>query len=75
MVTFEQFGDSSLNFTLRCCVSTIERRWQIVHDLNVAINKILKEHDIEIPFPQRDLHIIDGNSPLEVADESSDEAN
>lgn len=66
MVTFEEFGDSSLNFTLRCCVSTIERRWQIIHELNVAINTVLKENNIEIPFPQRDLHIIDGLTPLEV---------
>jgi potassium efflux system protein len=67
MVTFEEFGDSSLNFTLRCCVSTIERRWAIVHELNVAIDNVLKENNIEIPFPQRDLHIIDGISPLEIA--------
>jgi len=75
MVTFEEFGDSSLNFTLRCCVSTIERRWQIVHDLNVAINNVLKEHNIEIPFPQRDIHIIDGSPALEATDENSNEAN
>lgn len=81
MVTFEEFGDSSLNFTLRCCVSTIERRWQIVHELNVAINGVLKEHNIEIPFPQHDLHIINGgsplngSSPLEVTHENSDKTN
>ena len=72
MVTFEEFGDSSLNFTLRCCISTIERRWPIIHELNVAINSVLKEHDIEIPFPQRDLHIIDGSSPLEITDKNAD---
>lgn len=71
MVTFEEFGDSSLNFTLRCCVSTIERRWQIIHELNVAINLVLKEHNIEIPFPQRDLHIIDGIHPEKIADENA----
>jgi len=74
MVTFEEFGDSSLNFTLRCCVSTIERRWQIIHELNVAINTVLKEHSIEIPFPQRDLHIIERPNPLEITDENSNEA-
>ena len=58
VVTFEEFGDSSLNFTLRCCVSTIERRWIIVHDLNVAINRALTAENISIPFPQRDVHII-----------------
>lgn len=59
MVTFEEFADSSLNFTLRCCVSTIERRWLIIHDLNVAINRALEAESISIPYPQRDLHIID----------------
>ena len=58
VVTFEEFGDSSLNFTLRCCVSTIERRWIIVHDLNVAINQALATENISIPFPQRDVHLI-----------------
>ena len=72
LVTFEEFGDSSLNFTLRCCISTIERRWPIIHELNVAINTVLKEHDIEIPFPQRDLHIIDGTSPLETTEDNAD---
>ncbi len=75
MVTFEEFGDSSLNFTLRCCVSTIERRWHIVHELNVAINTVLKEHNIEIPFPQRDLHIIDRPMPLETTDENANAQN
>lgn len=58
VVTFEEFGDSSLNFTLRCCVSTIERRWIIVHDLNVAINQALTAENISIPFPQRDVRLI-----------------
>ena len=62
VVTFEEFGDSSLNFTLRCCVSTIERRWIIVHDLNVAINRALAAENISIPFPQRDVHIISPES-------------
>ncbi len=53
---FQQFGDSSLNFQLRCwCpfdvgLGTVSR-------LNVAINDALAEAGIEIPFPQRDLHV------------------
>ena len=58
VVTFQEFGDSSLNFTLRCCVSTIERRWIIIHELNVAINRALAAENISIPFPQRDVHLI-----------------
>jgi small-conductance mechanosensitive channel len=28
-----------------------------ISDLNFAIDKIFRENNIEIPFPQRDLHI------------------
>ena len=30
------------------------------HIINSAINKALAEHDIAIPFPQRDLHLVSG---------------
>ena len=53
---FIGFGDSSLDF--RVLVWTdIEHRWMVESDLNVSINRKLKEAGIEIPFPQRDLHI------------------
>ncbi len=58
VVTFEKFGDSSLDFTLRCCISTIERRWIIIHELNVAINQALESANISIPFPQREVRLI-----------------
>ena len=58
LVTFEEFGDSSLNFTLRCCITAIEKRFVIVHQLNKGMNDALNEAAIEIPFPQRDVHMI-----------------
>ena len=56
-VTFEEFGDSSLNFRLRCCVTAISRRYPIIHAINTAIYKGLTEADITIPFPQRDVNL------------------
>jgi potassium efflux system protein len=58
LVTFEEFGDSSLNFTLRCCITAIEKRFVIVHEINRAINEVLAREGIVIPFPQRDVHMI-----------------
>lgn len=56
---FRGFGDSSLNFELRIWTQNTLRGWQaaLKSDLTVAINKALAENGIEIPFPQRDLHL------------------
>ncbi len=53
---FTGFGDSSLDFRLHAW-SLMENRLQAESDMNVGINKKLNEAGIEIPFPQRDLHI------------------
>ena len=54
---FRGFGDSSLDFTLRFWAIRYEEGLQIASDITVAINNALKEAGIEIPFPQRDLHL------------------
>lgn len=56
-VLFRAFGDSSLNFELRCHIEHIDERLWVLSDMNFAIDKAFREHGIEIPFPQRDLHI------------------
>jgi len=61
-VLFLGFGDSSLNFELRCHISNIDNRLQCVSDMNFAIDAAFREHGIEIPFPQRDIHIRDGQN-------------
>ncbi|MGW8265420.1 MAG: mechanosensitive ion channel domain-containing protein, partial [Longimicrobiales bacterium] len=53
---FQGFGESSLDFLVRAWTTSAE--WMIVQsDLAVAMNQALKEADVEIPFPQRDLHL------------------
>jgi potassium-dependent mechanosensitive channel len=53
---FEQFGDSSLDFKLRCWVS-VDDFYKVRSELAVGINDAFKQGGITIPFPQRDLHI------------------
>jgi len=59
-VLFLGFGESSLNFELRCHISNIDNRLQCISDMNYAIDAEFREHGIEIPFPQRDIHIRSG---------------
>ncbi len=54
---FMEFGDSSLNFELRVRIKRIEKRFDVTSDLNFAINRSFRENGVEIPFPQRDLHV------------------
>jgi potassium efflux system protein len=56
-VFFVDFGDSSLDFEIRAFVGSFDQRLRVRHELNLAVAAVLAEHGIEIPFPQRDLHI------------------
>lgn len=58
LVIFEGFGDSSLNFVLRVFTRDYVTKPGILRsDLYFAIFQKFKQNSIEIPFPQRDLHI------------------
>ena len=57
VVLFRAFGDSSLNFELRVFLKNIDRRLRVVSEINFSIDKAFREAGIEIPFPQRDLHV------------------
>jgi potassium efflux system protein len=54
---FLEFGDSSLNFRLRVWIPRFEEGFTIRSQLSVAINAALRDAGIQIPFPQRDLHV------------------
>lgn len=56
-VNFEAFGDSALNLVVRAYVSKLGDRLPVTTELLTGIYQTLSEHHIEIPFPQRDLHI------------------
>ncbi len=55
---FEGFGDSSLDFRLLFWVN-FEFGLSAKSDVAVGIYNTFAEHNIEIPFPQIDLHVKD----------------
>ncbi len=58
---FEDFGDSSLNFDLRFWCANIWSIEKISSDIRFEIDRLFREEKVEIPFPQRDLHIKSGS--------------
>ena len=54
---FVGFGDSALNFELRFWVARQESWFQLKSDVTTSVARALGEAGIEIPFPQRDLHV------------------
>lgn len=56
-VFFKNFGDSSLDFHLTVWVNELWFFERIMSDLRFGVMKKFKENEIEIPFPQRDLHL------------------
>lgn len=62
VVHFTGFGDSSLDFVLKCYVADVLSGIGVRTELSLRIFERFKEQQIEIPFPQRDLNIkMDGN--------------
>ena len=58
-VVFMDFGDSALLFQLRFHVRNIDQRLAIMSDVRFAIDAAFREAGISIPFPQRDIHVIE----------------
>lgn len=56
-VHFAGFGDSSLDFEIRVWISEPHKHPQIRSHVNFAIERSFRKHNIEIPFPQRDVHL------------------
>lgn len=54
---FLGFGQSSLDFRLRAWTARFEQWVRIRSELNIAVQRALREASIEVPFPQRDLHL------------------
>jgi len=60
-VRFDEFGNSSLNFTILIWTSEyIDRPKMLRSELYYKVFAAFKEHNIEIPFPQSDIHLKSG---------------
>jgi len=56
-VLFLKFGESALEFEVRVFVRELLHRLPLTHDLHNQILQTLRENRIEIPFPQREVHV------------------
>lgn len=57
-VLFDDFGDSALMFSIHFFTNDSFRDPRIKSEMRYKINSKFKENKISIPFPQRDIHII-----------------
>ena len=57
VVFFLAFGESSLDFELRCFVPQAIWKLRVATDMRFEIVRLFRERGVEIPFPQRDLHV------------------
>jgi small-conductance mechanosensitive channel len=63
VVVFENFGDSSLDFDLRFWTRELWEIDRVCSELRFMIDAAFRAQKIQIPFPQRDLHVV---TPLQV---------
>lgn len=61
VIAVSELAGSSVNLVVRPWVKT-QDYWNVRFDLTEKIKMTFDEEGISIPFPQRDLHIIDGDA-------------
>ena len=66
IVLFNDLGESSLDFRLLFWTSNFAEWIRIRSDIIFKVHDILKENNIEIPFPQTDLHIRSIDQSIEI---------
>ena len=71
-VHFKAFGDSALDFELLVWIDLPHNHAQIRSDIHYEIDRIFRLYRIEIPFPQRDLHLRSGTIVTEARSQKSE---
>jgi potassium efflux system protein len=64
IITFDEFGDSTLNFAVRFYLASLDNRFATVNELHNAISERFAEENIEIAFPQMDVHMKSDSSEI-----------
>jgi small-conductance mechanosensitive channel len=67
VVLFRGFGESSLDFSLRFWTENFGNWVTLASDTTFKIHNALKDAGVEIPFPQRDLHLRSVDSDVKFA--------
>ena len=57
-VLFDDFGDSALQFSVLFFITDSFSDPKIKSEIRFTIDQLFRENNISIPFPQRDVHII-----------------
>jgi small-conductance mechanosensitive channel len=73
-VLFMDFGDNALLFQLRFYVNKVDDRLSIASDIRFAIDAAFREAGISIPFPQRDVHVIEASGQPDETEVKPDKA-
>ena len=68
---FQDFGASSLDFELRCFTGNVMDRRAIASDIRFEIDRRFRDAGIEIPFPQRVVHM-PSEGDREIVDRAAD---
>ena len=57
LMRFKEFGDSSINFRIFLKANKYADQFLLSHEFMKALDKAFRKAKIEIPFPQRDVHM------------------
>lgn len=67
LVLISGFGDNAVNIVLRATIAGAERAGRVKSDLMLEILRVFREQKIDMPSPQRELHIRSFDAPLMIA--------
>lgn len=67
-VVFDSFGDNSVNLFVTYWV-LVEQKFMMTGRVKEVVYNTLNAHNVEIPFPQRDIHIRSVETPIGVRKE------
>ena len=70
-VLVSDLGDNAVNMVLRVSTGLAERAARVKSDLLMEIYRIFNEQKIEMPCPQRDLHIRSVDAPFVITNVSA----
>ena len=58
LIRYHTFGDSSINFSVVLRVKEYSNQYLVKHEFIKLLHQQYRQHNIIIPYPQRDVHII-----------------
>lgn len=73
-VRFSSYGDSAINLSLRVWVKT-DDYWDALFEINEAVYNYLNKYNIEIAFPQVDVHVNNVSGKKTITSETNSDLN